>query len=54
MTAAKGAATNNPPSQATPALSVRNTTMAGMMRSDSASIPGSKIRAQQKMIISGK
>ena len=54
MTAAKGAATSRPPSQARPAFSVTKITMAGMMRSDSASIPGSSTRAQQKMMTSGK
>ena len=54
ITAAKGAATSNPPNHATPAFSVKKTTIAGIIRSDSASIPGNKIRAQQKMMISGK
>jgi len=54
ITAANGAATKSPASQGQPAASVRCLAIAGMIRSDSISIPGRSTRAQQKIITRGK
>ena len=54
ITAANGAASSSPASQGTPALLVTVAASSGMIRSESISIPGRRIRPQQKITTSSR